>query len=539
MRSSTRSRRLAALAFYLSVWLAAPASARIVTTVVTGGYIGQSKDLALDSAENAFVGGGSIFGKAIKVEPAGTITEILDMQDYGVTPYSNDVLSLAVDDDGNVWVGTASQLYPLFKVEPNGTATAVIDGFDADGLGNELPAGTDVAVDATGNVYVTGGTNAFKRTPGGTVTLLIDASGDGAGHALAAASAIAVDGSGNVYVAGYDSVNVFKIEPGGAITQILDATGDGAGHPLARPQSLAVSAAGDVYVGDRWEGRVFRVAPGGAISVPIDTAGDGQGHVLDEPRRIALGPDGTLWVADFGDPFIGLGTSGEIFRVDPDGGISTVLDASGDGADEALNRAWGIDVAADGTVYASDVSQMFRIEFTCPATPAVGCRAPVTPLKSTLVMKDPARLVWRWTNGAATTLGELGDPETTTDYSLCMYDESGGGSDLLLELTAPGGRQCLNGPCWSAIPSGGFSYKNSESLPDGLRSLKVFAGEDGAAKVSLKAKGDDLALPPLSPPLPLRVQVQASNAECFEAVFDTPGVLRDDGIVFKAKGGAP
>jgi hypothetical protein len=37
-----------------------------------------------------------------------------------------------------------------------------------------------------------------------------------------------VDGSGNVYVAGAVSDNAFKITPGGVITQIIDTSGDGA-----------------------------------------------------------------------------------------------------------------------------------------------------------------------------------------------------------------------------------------------------------------------------------------------------------------------
>ena len=49
---------------------------------------------------------------------------------------------------------------------------------------------------------------------------------------------MAVDGNGNVYVAGYISDNAFKITPGGVITQIIDSTGDGVGNTLDSPQAL-------------------------------------------------------------------------------------------------------------------------------------------------------------------------------------------------------------------------------------------------------------------------------------------------------------
>jgi hypothetical protein len=68
-------------------------------------------------------------------------------------------------------------------------------------------------VNGARNVYVAGYTssNAFKITPSGTITQIIDASGDGAGHTLSHTYAIAVDGAASVYVAGIDSNNAFKI----------------------------------------------------------------------------------------------------------------------------------------------------------------------------------------------------------------------------------------------------------------------------------------------------------------------------------------
>ena len=86
--------------------------------------------------------------------------------------------------------------------------------------------------------------NAFRVTPAGIITEIIDATGDGADNPVGGAVGVAVDDAGNVYVAAYDSDNVFRITPAGKITEIIDAAGDGAGNPLDGPSRVAVDAAG-------------------------------------------------------------------------------------------------------------------------------------------------------------------------------------------------------------------------------------------------------------------------------------------------------
>ncbi|MAB79728.1 MAG: hypothetical protein CMJ89_10295, partial [Planctomycetes bacterium] len=48
------------------------------------------------------------------------------------------------------------------------------------------------------------------------ITQIIDATGDGAGNTLGFPYGIAVDGSGNVFVTGSNTNNAFKVTPGGA-----------------------------------------------------------------------------------------------------------------------------------------------------------------------------------------------------------------------------------------------------------------------------------------------------------------------------------
>ena len=57
--------------------------------------------------------------------------------------------------------------------------------------------------------------NAFKNTPGGVITEIIDQTGDGAGNIFDGPHAIAVDAAANVFVTGRGTDNAFKIPPPG------------------------------------------------------------------------------------------------------------------------------------------------------------------------------------------------------------------------------------------------------------------------------------------------------------------------------------
>ncbi len=136
-----------------------------------------------------------------------------------------------------------------------------------------LDSPQDIAVDGSGNAYVIGrhSHNAFKITPDGVITEIIDSTGNGTGNTLDYPWGIAVDDLGNVYVTGSVSDNAFKITPDGVITEIIDSTGDGMGSALDYPRGIAVDYSRNAYVTGSVSDNAFKITPDGVITEIIDS----------------------------------------------------------------------------------------------------------------------------------------------------------------------------------------------------------------------------------------------------------------------------
>ncbi|MBN2214728.1 MAG: SBBP repeat-containing protein [Bacteroidales bacterium] len=274
---------------------------------------------------------------------AQTISMILDGTGDGtgnVFEGTESVDGLAIDISGNVYVagGTSNN---AFRITPGGVITKIIDA-TGDGTGNILTECRDIAVDGSGNVYVVGrhSDNAFKITPGGVITEIIDATGDGQGNILNEPWGIEVDVFGNVYVAGWTSWNVFKITPSGVISEIHGKSS------LRYPEGIAVDASGNVYVtsnNSNYDAHVLKITPGGVITKIIDANGDGAGHPLESAGNVDVDVAGNVYVT-------GKSTHNS-FKITPDGVITQIIDATGDGTGNSYMKAVGLAVDCAGNVY--------------------------------------------------------------------------------------------------------------------------------------------------------------------------------------------
>jgi serine/threonine-protein kinase len=297
----------------------------------------------------------------------------------GAAAQFGELYGLTVDASGNVYV---SDFYKsnIRKITPTGVVTTLaghgIVGY-VDGPLSEAyfshPNG--LAFDAAGNMYVADMSNCRIRkiSSAGIVSTLAGsgafafADGVGASAQFYEPNDVAVDASGNVYVADTNNNRIRKITPEGVVTTYAGSTEGYANGPAAtakfyRPDAVAVDAAGNVYVAETT--RIRKITAGGIVSTlagnSIIGSADGTGSAaqFNGPLGLSTDPSGNIFVADTGNHCIR--------RITPAGVVNTWAGSTtlgfADGTGTAARFFVPRSVAADafGNVYVAD-SYNYRI----------------------------------------------------------------------------------------------------------------------------------------------------------------------------------
>jgi uncharacterized protein (TIGR03437 family) len=276
-----------------------------------------------------------------------------------------------------------------------GTGSPYGSGDDGPAIEAGLTAGTQIAVDRNGNLYI--GENGFGMAATGNRIRKIDKDGiitrvagtgsfgfDGDGGPatsarLAGPGGVVVDEAGNLYIADTGNHRIRKVSVDGVISTIAGNgvagfAGDGgpATHAvLNSPQTIALDAEGNVFIADRQNYRIRKISTDGIISTiagdgRLGFAGDGgdsRNAALSGVNGIAVDREGNLFLADSGNSRIRkVGRNGVITTVAGNGSVQ--LSGDGGAATLAGLSPSGVAVDSNGVIYISDTgsSRIRKVE---------------------------------------------------------------------------------------------------------------------------------------------------------------------------------
>jgi len=242
---------------------------------------------------------------------------------------------------------------------------------------------TDLAVDATGNVYVADaagdivrriGTDGILRTLAGTGVRGFAGDGGPAVEALLAGpSGVALGPDGALWIGDSGNDRIRQVKLDGTMSRVAGA-GDGGSlfdfvpalvAHLDSPRRLEFDPLGNLVFADRGTHRARRIMLDGSIDTIAGVVGtpgfggdggDARFAWVERPQAVAPAADGSYYLADLGN--------NRIRKVDPQGAIATVagdgsFGFSGDGG-PALNASFSsiqdVAIASDGGLYVVDTT---------------------------------------------------------------------------------------------------------------------------------------------------------------------------------------
>jgi uncharacterized protein (TIGR03437 family) len=204
----------------------------------------------------------------------------------------NTPTSVIVDPAGNLYFADSGN-QRIRRIDTNGTITTIagngVAGFFGDGglatfASMNIPLG--LARDQSGNLYFADGNNnrIRKITPSGIIStfagngmgLFAGDGGQATGASINIPSDVAIDASGNLYIADSGNNRVRKVDPTGIITTVAGTANNGFsgdGGPAVEaelnfPAGVITDGTGGVYVADRLNSRI-RVIAASILGPPV------------------------------------------------------------------------------------------------------------------------------------------------------------------------------------------------------------------------------------------------------------------------------
>ena len=272
-----------------------------------------------------------------------------------------------------------------------GSAGAGRGGDGGRATSSQLNCPADVAVDASGNIYIADKNNHVIRMVAKSTGIITTVAGNGmegysgdGGQATAARlkspRGVAVDAYGNIYIADTDNRRIRVVTKStGVITTVAGNglygfSGDGGQATSALiswPQSIAVDAYGNIYISDTENNRIrvvtkstgfITTVAGNGLKGFSGDGGQATSAAIAQPQSIAVDADGNIYIADTENSRIRkvMTNTGVITTVAGNGQYGTAGDR-GYATSAQLSLPRGVAVDASGNIYISDSSNMIRM----------------------------------------------------------------------------------------------------------------------------------------------------------------------------------
>ncbi|UOG73185.1 SBBP repeat-containing protein [Hymenobacter tibetensis] len=422
-------------------------------------------DAAVDAAGNVYITGTTTNGNSsgtryatVKFSTAGQqLWEAIYLSVYPDSPAPAGVFfdvarRLVLDATGNVYVSGDSQ--PLLSI-PTDYLTVKYNGatgqqvwdirYDRVTVRRNMDEVADLAVDATGNVYVTGTTSfsgVFTRSfstvkyTQSELRQLWEARFTGPGTSTEGAEDVVTDTSGNVYVTGYayngrnyDYATV-KYTPTGQ--QLWEARYNGPADGEDLPTNVVVDSAGNVYVSGTSHGlaksdyATIKYSPTGQQIWQAHYSGPVNGYNL--ATKVEVGRRGTVYVTGSSDN--GSTTSYDYATVKYNAATGQQLwQATYNGPTNSFDLAADLvvdevgDVYVTGTTYSSSSSDCATVKYASTSGQPVwesiynGPNNGYDEATKLVLIGSPSRVVV-----AGTSEGE----STGSDFTTVLYETFGG-----------------------------------------------------------------------------------------------------------------
>jgi hypothetical protein len=311
---------------------------------------------------------------------AGDVAHTGVLDGAGTTARFGAAEGIHCDRAGNIYVADPAAVV-IRRITPAGIVTTIagipFQGGYRDGAASQalFLDPQDLAVDSSGNVYITDANVVRRLSPDGVVSTVAGTfggpsttmrDGDRSTAVLSNPFGITIDASGNLFIT--DATTVRRITPDGFVTTVagnptqsvvLDGAGSAAG--FASPRYITTDVSGNFYITD---GSVIRkMTPQFAVSTFAGVPGDSgvprdgvfrSSARFNGPRGIAVDLAGNLYVADAGNDVVQRISPAGLVSVAA-GAVASVGHVDGIGTAARFSSLRGVAVDNLGHVFIGDV----------------------------------------------------------------------------------------------------------------------------------------------------------------------------------------